>query len=82
MHWISPPVNVKELATGDTLGVRSVEGCIEQMRTWPRVGPKTKKAFPICYSALVGGIKPDEARNAFIVAATEAGVLRDQTPRR
>lgn len=77
MLWFWPPVNVHELSTGHTLGVKSVEAAIEQMQTWPKVGPKMKAAYPVCYGVMEGKHTVDEARAAFHAAAKEAKVLRE-----
>ncbi|RWI96408.1 MAG: DUF982 domain-containing protein [Mesorhizobium sp.] len=76
MLWFWPPVCVKELATGHTVGVKSVETAIEQMQTWPRKGPMLKAAYPICYGVMEGKHTVDEARLAFEAAAKEAKVWR------
>ncbi|WP_189524465.1 MULTISPECIES: DUF982 domain-containing protein [unclassified Mesorhizobium] len=67
---------MKDTATGHALGVKSVETAIEQMRTWPKVGPKLKAAYPICYGVMEGKHTVDEARLAFEAAAKEAKVWR------
>lgn len=76
MMWFSPPVKVRT-QPGRILEVKSVEECLEQMRMWPKVGPKLRAAYPICYGALAGEATADEARRAFIAAAKEAGMLLD-----
>ncbi|TIX42751.1 MAG: DUF982 domain-containing protein [Mesorhizobium sp.] len=79
MLWFWPPVNVKELSTGHTVVVKSVEGAIEQMQTWPKkmpIPPKLKAAYPICYGVMEGKHTVDEARQAFDAAAREAKVWR------
>lgn len=74
MMWFNPPVMVKT-QPGKILEVKSVEACIEQMRVWPKVGPKLRAAYPVCYGALEGGATAEEAREAFVAAAKEAKVL-------
>ncbi|WP_281408938.1 DUF982 domain-containing protein [Mesorhizobium sp. B2-8-9] len=76
MLWFWPPVYVRELSTGQTLGVKSVEAAIEQMRTWPKVGKKMKEAYPICYGVMDGSHTVDQCRAAFEAAAKEAKVVR------
>lgn len=72
--WFTPPVRVKT-QPGEIRDVQSVEACIEQMRVWPKVGPKLRAAYPVCYGALEGGATAEEARKAFVAAAKEAKVL-------
>lgn len=83
MHWFWPPVHVRDLETGHTVGVKSVEAAIEQMATWPKkwpVPPALEAAYPICYGAREGSRTVDEARAAFEAAAIEAKVLRTNLP--
>lgn len=80
MLWFWPPVHVRDLQTGHTVEVKSVEGAIEQMRTWPKIGAKMKAAYPICYGAMEGSSTVDEARQAFEAAAKDAKVLRTNLP--
>lgn len=75
MLWFSPPVRVKTSRVGHILEVKSVETCIEQMRVWPKIGPKLRAAYPVCYGALEGSYTVEQAREAFIAAAKEAKVL-------
>ncbi|CDX54503.1 conserved hypothetical protein [Mesorhizobium plurifarium] len=77
MHWFDR-VSVREIATGQTRGVNSVEAAIEEMQTWPKVGPKLRAAYPVCYGVVAGeeGFTVEQARAAFVAAAKEAKVLR------
>lgn len=72
---ITPPAQVKELATGQTYNFKAVEICIEQLETWPKRGAKWRKAYKVCFEA-EGMATADDARKAFEAAAIEAGVLR------
>lgn len=76
MMWFWPPVNVREIATSQTYEVKAVEICIEQMETWPKRGPKWRRAYRLCFDALEGMAEAKAARDAFAAAAAEAGVLR------
>lgn len=58
-------------------GVNSVEAALDAMRSWPRKGPKLRAAYVVCAEVLDGTKTPDDAREAFILAAREAGVLRE-----
>jgi len=80
MMWFSPAVQVKEIASGHTYNVKAVEICVEQMETWPKRGPRWRKAYKVCFDALEGMATPDDARKAFEAAAEEAGVLRHIAP--
>ncbi len=70
MKWFWPPVLLKR-----RVEIKSVEACLEQMRQWPKVGPKMRAAYPICYGALEGSSTVEDARAAFVKAAKEAKVL-------
>lgn len=75
MHWFSPAVTVKS-APGIMTEVKSVETALEQMRGWPRKGPRLRAAYVVCAGVLDGDRTVDDAREAFILAAKEAAVLR------
>lgn len=80
-----PPVQVREIATGHTYVVKSVEVAVEQMETWPlaengKRGPKWRKAYKVCFDALEGMAEAKDAGKAFEVAAKEAGVFRNIAP--
>lgn len=57
-------------------GVNSVETALEAMRPWP-VKAKKRAAYVVCAEVLDGTKEPEDARKAFILAAREAGVLRE-----
>ena len=85
MMWFWPPVRVREIGTGHTYVVKSVEVAVEQMETWPlpesgRRGPKYRKAYKVCFDALEGMAEANAAGEVFEAAAKEAGVLRNNSP--
>jgi hypothetical protein len=75
VHWFDR-VTIKA-APGMFQGVNSVEAALEAMRGWPRKGPQLRAAYVDCAKALDGTGTVDAAREAFIKAAREAGVLRE-----
>jgi hypothetical protein len=55
--------------------VREAAACLLDEK-WPKPrGPKSRAAAEACLQALAGEILPEAARQAFIAAAREAGVL-------
>ncbi|TIN82198.1 DUF982 domain-containing protein [Mesorhizobium sp.] len=74
MHWFEA-VTIKA-APGMMQGVNSVEAALEVMRGWP-AKPKLRAAYVVCAEVLDGLKQPDDAREAFVAAAREAGVLRE-----
>ncbi|MDX8537046.1 DUF982 domain-containing protein [Mesorhizobium abyssinicae] len=74
MHWFKA-VTIKA-APGMMQGVSSVEAALEVMRGWP-VKPKLRAAYIACAEVLDGIGTVEAAREAFVAAAREAGVLRE-----
>lgn len=75
MHWFSKPVTIKA-GVGMMQGVKSVETALEVMRDWP-AKPKLRAAYVVCAEVIDGTKTVDQAREAFILAAREAGVFRE-----
>ncbi|TPJ52700.1 DUF982 domain-containing protein [Mesorhizobium sp. B2-6-4] len=75
-HWFSPPVPVSGKQAGMTYIISNVEAAAEHLLTWTKRGPKWNQAVRTCMNALVDQATPHEAREAFLAAAKEAGVLR------
>ncbi|GAA2867646.1 hypothetical protein GGQ99_001261 [Aminobacter niigataensis] len=85
MMWFWPAVSIREIASGHTYNVKTVEVAVEQMETWPlpengKRGPKWRKAYKVCFDALEGMAEANTAGKAFEAAAKEAGVLRNNSP--
>jgi hypothetical protein len=59
--------------------IRSTHGAaVFLLYRWPgEVGPQHKAAREACIATLAGEKPPDHARQAFIEAAKEAGILRE-----
>ncbi|MDX8492898.1 DUF982 domain-containing protein [Mesorhizobium sp. VK22B] len=74
MHWFKA-VTIKA-GPGMMQGVSSVEAALEVMRDWP-VKPRLRAAYVACAEVLDGIGTVDAAREAFVAAAREAGVLRE-----
>ncbi|TPJ49592.1 DUF982 domain-containing protein [Mesorhizobium sp. B2-6-4] len=75
-HWFSPPVPISGKQSGIIYIVSNVEAACEHLLTWTKGGPKWNQAVRTCMNALVDRATPQEAREAFLAAAREAGVLR------
>ncbi|MBZ9701727.1 MULTISPECIES: DUF982 domain-containing protein [unclassified Mesorhizobium] len=75
-HWFSPPVPVSGKQSGMIYIVSNVEAAAEHLFSWTKRGPKWNQAVRTCMHALVDQASPREAREAFLAAAREAGVLR------
>jgi hypothetical protein len=73
--WFHPPVDVATQKLGRTVAVNSVERAAEQLMEWPGRGPLWQAAVLTCMSAMEGKASADEAREAFRMAAEEAGML-------
>jgi|APAra7269096613_1048513.scaffolds.fasta_scaffold13441_4 hypothetical protein len=71
--WFDPPVSIEGDRPGLTIVVSSVERAAEQLLTWQDHGPKWRAAVQACHDAMSGGSTADQAREAFIAAADEAG---------
>lgn len=76
MHHFNRSVPVKT-STGQTLYVRSAEVAAEEMRSWGKVRRVYMQSYPVVIAAIEGKATADEAREAFRMAAKEAGVLRE-----
>jgi hypothetical protein len=72
--WFSPPVYVKASRPGIRHEVSHVEAAAEELMAWDTKGPRWTKAVQSCVDAFEGRVSPQEVREAFEMAAKEAGV--------
>ena len=84
-HWWDPPVVVRLGGAGVSRNVTSVEdaaACL--LQRWPRGpgGPAYQAATRACLAALEGDRAIDDARQAFVDAAEEAGIFLHEGYRR
>ena len=79
-HSFSEPVTIRWNRGMSSIG--DVERALEEMQTWVRdkgLSPAIEAAYPVCYGALSDPPTSTiaEAREAFVLAAREQGVLRE-----
>jgi hypothetical protein len=72
--WFQPKVPVRT-PEGHRYNVGSVQAAAETLLSWPDSGPLWQAAVKSCFDALSLEVPPEETRDAFRLAAEEAGKL-------